>query len=151
MIWCYWFYTQIWRLISVFLIVLNKYNTESRFSDALFGLVDAISFFSRFTPDVNLRSPGNRNSQADLQRLQTDGKIRVDFLLLPDYSHLRFRVQKTEQQRLSLQERRKKITEQFVFVWHSSHYQLSVSLHSLPVTHSMEAKVAIIGMSNVNI
>lgn len=92
--------------VNICLSVLNKYNTESRFSDALFGLFDALIFFSRFTPDVNLRSPGNRNSQADLQRLQTDGKIRADFLLLPDFSHWRFRVQKTEQQRLSLQERR---------------------------------------------
>lgn len=39
--------------------------------------------------------------------------------------------------------------EQFVFVWHSSHYQLSVGLHSLTVTHAMEAKASINGMSNV--
>lgn len=38
-------------------------------------------FFSRFSPDVNIRSPGNRNSQADLQRLQTGEKIRLDFPL----------------------------------------------------------------------
>lgn len=28
---------------------------------------------------MNLRSPGNRNSQADLQRLQTDGKNKSGF------------------------------------------------------------------------
>lgn len=93
--------------------IQNRKPAVCRFSYGLFAQCG--TFFSRFTPDVNLRSPGNRNSQADLQSCKQMGKIRVDFLLLPDLSHLRFSVQKTEQQRLSLQESRKK-REQFVFV-----------------------------------
>lgn len=61
-------------------------------------------YFSRFSPDVNLRSPGNRNSQADLQRLQTGGKIRVDFPLWMELSLHCSAFSKQEHQRLSVQD-----------------------------------------------
>lgn len=39
-------------------------------------------FFSSSTPDVDLSSLENRNSQPDVKRLQTDRNIREDFLSL---------------------------------------------------------------------
>lgn len=90
---------------------------------------------------------GTEIAGAAMERLRMDGKIRVDFLLLLDLSCYSSALGEQNSRGWACKEGGEK--EQFVFVWHSSHYQLSVGLLSLPVTHGREAQVSINGMLNI--